>query len=845
MPKSGKLESVTSEGHEVTDKKTKSQSTCTFCGEVQVKGPIWQCRVCKAARYCDKQCQKRHWLEHKTLCCAIQDLSKAEEDSHPSIFLSHLTPKQQAKIVNLVGQHCMVNCQLNGKAAKVLWDTGAQVSMVSKDFLRGTFPDAQVRDISELIEAELDVTAANGEAIPYISWVQLNFQLSQGQPLLQVPFLVTTKRLTSPLTGYKVIEHSEKSNCFGPHTMGSVFDDIPAEKVEALVDLIQANENEQLGIAKSCKKDYMIWHGETMSISCRVNHRPIVNRTPVIFEPDELSLWPTGLVIPEKLLAIKPGKSSQIEIEVTNITKHNILLPKRTVLGRIERIEVKSYIKDLLNRNFIRKSKSPYSSPVVCVRKKDQSLRLCVDFRALNQKTISDRHLIPRIQETLDNLGGNTWFLVLDQGKAYHQGFVEETSQHLTAFITPWGLYEWLRIPFGLRNAPVAFQRFMESCLEGLRDKICTPYLDDIIVYSKDFQDHIEHIRKVLQRLRKHDVKLKPKKCKLFQKEVSFLGRIVSAEGYKLDPASIAPVLDLAKKPPKTVGEVRQVIGLLGYYHKFIKDFSCISKPIYNLLTAKPTVDSSNKTSPAAKTKMKRSTGQLPSSTPIHWTEEHQTVLEHLIEHLTSPPIMAYLKCNEPFLLHTDASETGLGAVLYQEQNNQLRAIAYGSWTLSPSEWNYHLHSGKLEFLALKWAVCDQFRDYLYYAPSFRVYTDNNPFTYVLTMAKLNATGLHWIGELADFTFDIKYHPSKCHIDADAFLWIPFDFDTYMKKCTEEVSPEVIKAINCSAQAQDNRESNWVTFLTDDPAALTLDSTPLFPPSKTQVRRVDMAAAQE
>ena len=267
------------------------------------------------------------------------------------------------------------------------------------------------------------------------------------------------------------------------------------------MDLIQANENEQLGIARSCKKDYMIRHGERMSISCRVNHGPIVNQRPVIFEPDELSLWPTGLVIPEKLLAIKPGKSSQIEIEVTNITKHDILLPKRTVLGRIELVEsvapmevqfkewpktqtsqdfkrgaggpepstktetsvneisqqqgtgteppphikeidleglteeqcklaidmlikeqdnfakddydigtirdlkleinledkipvqknyvavprplypeVKSYIEDLLNRNFIRKSKSLYSSPVVCVRKKDQSLRLCVDF---------------------------------------------------------------------------------------------------------------------------------------------------------------------------------------------------------------------------------------------------------------------------------------------------------------------------------------------------------------------------------------------------------------------------------------------------------------------------------
>ena len=204
---------------------------------------------------------------------------------------------------------------------------------------------------------------------------------------------------------------------------------------------------------------------------------------------------------------------------------------------------------------------------MVCVHKKNQTLRLYVDYRALNQKTTPDRHPIPQIQETLDNLGGNIYFSVLDQGKAYHQGFVDEKSQHLTAFITPWGLYEWLRIPFGLHNAPGAFQRFMEGCLEGLRDEICTPYLDNVIVYSKSFTEHIEHLRKVLHHLRENGVKLKPRKCK----EVSFLGRVVSADGYKLDPTSIAPVLNLANNPPKTVGEVCQLIA----------------KPFYDLLTTK------------------------------------------------------------------------------------------------------------------------------------------------------------------------------------------------------------------------------------------------------------------
>ena len=159
---------------------------------------------------------------------------------------------------------------------------------------------------------------------------------------------------------------------------------------------------------------------------------------------------------------------------------------------------------------------------------------------------------------------------------------------------------------------------------------------------------------------------------------------------------------------------------------------------------------------------------QLHSKSSVIWNETHQSILDRLIEHLISPPIMAYPNFSDPFTLHIDTSEIGLGAVLYQRQNGLLSVITYDPGTLPPAEKNYYPHSGKLEFLAFKWAICDQFRDYLYYAPSFTDYTDNNPLTYVLSSAKLNATGLRWVYELADFTFTIKYRPGRVNTDADS-----------------------------------------------------------------------------
>jgi len=412
--------------------------------------------------------------------------------------------------------------------------------------------------------------------------------------------------------------------------------------------------------------------------------------------------------------------------------------------------EVRSHIQQLLAAGIIRRSNSPWSSNIVLARRKDGRLRLCTDFRQLNERTVKDSYALPRVEEILDCLAGSQYFTVLDMKSGYYQIEIDEQHKQRTAFtVGPLGFYEYNRLPFGLTNSPATYQRVMEDILGDLHMRACLIYLDDVIIFSRTYEEHLERLQQVFQRIQDTGLKLAPRKCRFFHERVVYVGHQVSSEGIAPDPDKIACIRDWPTL--KTPEDVRRFLGFAGYYRKFVKDFAKIAAPLSSLMPA-----------PMKKKRGKKKTES--SQRPWTWGEAEERAFNALKSALSTPPVLGYADFTRPFELHTDASALGLGAVLYQNQNGVSKVIAYASRSLGKAEKNYPAH--KLEFLALKWAVTDKYKDYLYGA-QFEVHTDNNPLTYVLTTAKLDATGHRWLAALSAYNFTLKYKPGAKNIDAD------------------------------------------------------------------------------
>ncbi len=317
-------------------------------------------------------------------------------------------------------------------------------------------------------------------------------------------------------------------------------------------------------------------------------------------------------------------------------------------LNEVEREELKRYLKENLEKGFIRKSTSPAGAPILFVKKKDGSLRLCVDYRKLNEMTIRNSYPLPLISDLLDRVKGAKIFTKLDLKSAYNLVRIKEGDEFKTAFRTRYGHYEYLVMPFGLKNAPATFQHFINDVLSDYLDEFVISYIDDILIYSKDIKEHHTHVTKVLIRLLENNLYLNLEKCEFDVEETTFLGYVISKRGLEMDKDKVKAVLDWPI--PKNVKEIQSFIGLCNYYRIFIKDFAKIANPLHKLTR---------------------------KNVPYIWSDEQQNAFDTLKNLFTSAPILKHPDSNQQFIVETDASNFAIGAILSQEFDGKLHPIAF------------------------------------------------------------------------------------------------------------------------------------------------------------------------
>lgn len=431
------------------------------------------------------------------------------------------------------------------------------------------------------------------------------------------------------------------------------------------------------------------------------------------------------------------------DLTFTNKTKHSIVtkndIPIYSKLYRypeVHKNEVNTQIEEMLKSKIIQHSNSPYNSPIWIVPKKldnsgRQKWRIVIDYRKLNDVTIDDKFPIPNLEDIFEKLGNANYFTTLDLAKGFHQIEVDPKDRQKTAFSTSTGHYEFLRMPFGLKNAPSTFQRLMNQVLKDYINKICIVYMDDILIFSTSLKEHIDSIQKIFAALSKVNLKIQIDKCSFLKHETEFLGHIVTDKGLKPNPKKIESILKI--QLPKTQKEIKSFLGVSGYYRKFIKDYAKIAYPLTKCLKKGAKINSLDK--------------------------NYQESFNKLKTLLTTDPILKYPDFDKHFTLTTDASNVALGAVLSQNDH----PISFISRTLNVHEKNYS--TIEKELLAIVWAT-KHFRPYLY-GRKFTIKTDHRPLIWINNLKEPNSKLQRWKIKLNEFNFDIEYLKGKQNYVAD------------------------------------------------------------------------------
>ena len=464
------------------------------------------------------------------------------------------------------------------------------------------------------------------------------------------------------------------------------------------------------------------------------------------------------------------------DIGLTNLAEHEIQTgnappikqpPRRVPLAYTDK--EKAAIEDMKAKGVIRESVSPWASPICLVSKKDGGVRLCVDYRKVNSLVKPDGFPLPRVQDCLD--AESKWFSTFDLTSGYYQIPLKSGDVPKSAFVCKYGHYEMTRMPFGLNNAAGTFQRTMELALQGLQWVICLIYIDDIVVFGRTFDEHISRVEEVLKRIKAAGLKLKADKSNMFQTSVLFLGHIVSADGVKPNPTNIAKVVDWPR--PKTAKQIRQFVALGSYYHRFVKDFATMVRPMVEL------------------TKKGRK---------FIWSEACDRSFQMVKKALISSDVMGY-PINEggEFILDVDASDVGLGGILHQVQGDRERVIAYASRALNRAESNYCIT--EKELLAVRFFI-EYFRQYLL-GRKFRVRTDHQALIWLFKLKEPRGKIARWIEILSHYDFSVEYRPGhkQGHCDALSRCENPRECD-----CPQQDTSEPLKCgpcKKCVKRAQD------------------------------------------
>jgi hypothetical protein len=393
--------------------------------------------------------------------------------------------------------------------------------------------------------------------------------------------------------------------------------------------------------------------------------------------------------------------------------------------------ELQRQVEDLMSKGYVRESMSPCAVPVLLVPKKDGTWRMCVDCRAVNNITVKYRHPIPRLDDMLDELHGSCIFSKIDLKSGYHQIRMKEGDEWKTAFKTKYGLYEWLVMPFGLTNAPSTFMRLMNHVLRAFIGKFVVVYFDDILVYSKNLNEHIEHLRYVFDVLRCEKLYANFKKCTFCMERVVFLGYVISTKGIEVDEEKVKAIKEWPT--PRSITEVRSFHGLASFYRRFVKDFSTIAAPLTEVI--------------------KKNVG-------FHWGDNQENAFATIKERLCSAPVLALPDFNKAFEIECDASGLGIGAVLMQDR----RPIAFFSEKLSGASLKYPTYDKELYALV---RALETWQHYLW-TREFVIHTDHESLKHLKGQGKLNKRHARWMEYIETFPYVIRYKQGKENIVADA-----------------------------------------------------------------------------